>query len=782
MSSDRPKLVEFKPVPPGPLADLKEALRGLYLSAQPATLDDIHAAIKRLDNVAEENPAVAVDAIPARDAIRGILRDATLPANLQHVLAVAAGLLYRRRTEEELAHATVLDNPDVERIRRLWELAALHLQRPLGRLISEITPRDLMVSRALGDTHLPPYVKRAHDQDLQDLVDAAEAGGSGIAILVSDSTSGKTRACYEALRRLGDGWRVWPTSGGPAAMLADLPRVGPRTVVWLDEAQEYLLLPPQADVLADGLHDLLTAPARAPVLVLGTLWPENRDALRRRSPSQRLLDGRFITVPTTFDNQARKAALDTGDPHLVEAVRSAEDGAVVQYLAGVPDLMGRVTDASAPARALLEAAADARRLDHPEDIPKILLITATPGYLDARERRRLTRDPDWAAKAFDSLTWLGKGDMSPLHPSDDNTMHRLENYLDQHLRRARRKVPPPVAFWDACVAHTPLPHVNRLGKLAYERLLYDYAIGLHRRAADAGDADSLAEWAAILRVRDNLDGLTALSEERPEAGVFLQLARLHARRHDADQAKLAWRRAEAADHRGPDRSVMLDIGRLDPEWAAQRWRDWAADHTIRPLELVLELDALGLVDEAIAECRTCLGQDGAAARILLTLYDKRGDDQATLRALDELPELKQVKDHRTVQRLLGTQPASGPPADDIRTTAARLHKAGDLDALRQHGAQHPDKVVLRHLTELLLERGHEEQVQALTETSRGANQAYTTFLVQEARWHDLGRLVVEGNYWASSALRAHLNGDHDLDSTACQIKRHGLTPDGTVAG
>jgi hypothetical protein len=780
MSSDRPRLVEFKPVPPGPLADLKDALRRLYLSARPATLDDIHDAIERLDDAAAENPAVTVDAIPARDAIRGILGDATFPANLQNVIAVAAGLLHRHRTRDALVHATVRGNPDVEHIRRLWELAAL--QRPLGRLISEITPRNLMVSRALGDTHLPPYVKRPHDEELRKLVDAAEAGTSGIAILVSDSTSGKTRACYEALRGLGPDWRVWPTSEGPAAILADLSRVGPRTVVWLDEAQEYLIVPPQADAIANGLLGLLTDRDRAPVLILGTLWPESRDALVRRFPSNRLVEGCFIPVPVVFDEQARQAALETGDPHLVEAVQSAQDGAVVQYLAGVPDLMDRVENASAPARALFEAVGDARRFGHAEEIPEVLLIAAAPGYLDGRERRRLDRDPHWTVTTFESLSWLGSGDMSPLHPSDDGTTHRLEDYLDQHLRRTRRTVPPPAAFWEACVAHTPPPHLNRLGRFASERFLYDYAISLHRRAADVGDTDSLAEWAAILRVRDDLDGLTKLTKERPEPRVFLQLARLYARRHDVDKAKAAFRCAEDAGHHLPDGMVMAEIGRLDPEWAAQRWRGWAANDTVSPLKLVYELDALGLVDEAIDACRACLNEDDDnAAYVLLTLYGKHRDDEAIFRALGELPALKQMRHHPVVQRLLGIQPMSKWPPDDIRQVAYRLHEAGDLDALCRHAAEHPDKVVRRHLTELLLERGHEDEARALAERSKGANRAYTAWLVQQARWRDLGRLIAEGNQRASDALRAHLNGDHDLNSTAQRIKRYGLTPDGDLA-
>lgn len=781
MSPDRPRLVEFEPVPPGPLADLKDALRGLYLSAQPATLDDIRKAIERLDGAAEDNPAVVMDALPARDAIRGVIGDATFPANLQHVLATAAGLLHRHRTGEEIAGAAVRGNPEVERIRRLWELAAMY--RPPGRLVREISPRDLMVSRALGHPHLTPYIRRAHDQQLSELVEAAKAGKSGIAVLVSDSTSGKTRACYQALLDLGGKWRVWPTAGGPTAMLSELPRVAPYTVVWLDEAQEYLLLPPEADALAEGLLELVSDHDRAPVLILGTLWPEHRDALMRRFAPRRLLDDRFITVPATFDRQAIDAALGTGDPHLAEAVQSAESGAVVQYLAGVPDLMGRVAEASVTARALISAAADARRFDHGADVPGNLLLIAAPGYLDLRERRRLSRFPDWDTKALESLTWLGKGDMSPLHPSEDGYAYRLEDYLDQHLRRVRRRVPPPASFWDACLAHAPLPYTNRLGKHAYQRLMYDYAIGLHQRAADAGYTDSLSEWAAILRVRDDLDGLIALSKQRPASDVFLQLARLYARRRDTEHAKLAWDQAEAAGHRGPDPRVMADLGRLDRDWAAQRWRDWATEGTVPRRRLASELHALGLEDEAIATCRACLDQgDDAAASLLLTFYGDRGDDAAARRLLDEVPQLMHAKHDRTVQRLLGAKPESGLPADDIRTRASRLHESGDLEALRRHSEAHPDKVVRRHLAELLLERGNEEEARALSEVSRGANRAFVEFLVKEARWSTLGKLIAEGNYWASSALRAHVNADHDLDATATRIKRHGLTPDGSIAG
>ena len=124
---------------------------------------------------------------------------------------------------------------------------------------------------------LPVYVPREHDAALAEVVTAAAAGTSGIAVLVGGSSTGKTRACWQALellRGLEPGWRLWHPID-PQAALAELPGVGPRTVVWLNEAQRYLDTADGAgERVAAGLRELLRDRARGPVLVLATLWPE----------------------------------------------------------------------------------------------------------------------------------------------------------------------------------------------------------------------------------------------------------------------------------------------------------------------------------------------------------------------------------------------------------------------------------------------------------------------------------------------------------------------------
>ena len=81
-----------------------------------------------------------------------------------------------------------------------------------GRPLEEVTdPFVLEVHRPVqpedappGLPVLPPYVPREHDQVLGQVVRAAAEGRSGIAVLVGGSSTGKTRACWEALALLRD--------------------------------------------------------------------------------------------------------------------------------------------------------------------------------------------------------------------------------------------------------------------------------------------------------------------------------------------------------------------------------------------------------------------------------------------------------------------------------------------------------------------------------------------------------------------------------------------------
>ncbi|PRH76759.1 hypothetical protein C6N75_23895, partial [Streptomyces solincola] len=253
-----------------------------------------------------------------------------------------------------------------------------------GRPIGQWDPHALEVhpagpgGTAVGARRLPGYVPRAHDAVLTEAVRDAVAGRSRMVVLVGSSSTGKTRAFWEAVQPLADaGWRLWhpfdPTRA--AAALDALHRVAPRTVVWLNEAQHYLGDREAGERIAAALHGLLTTPQAGPVLVLGTLWPEYAarysalPAPGEPDPHSRvreLLAGRTVGVPTAFDGQALDAAAalaQGGDRMLADALtRARASGRVAQDLAGAPELLKRYEQATPAAAALLEAAMDARRL------------------------------------------------------------------------------------------------------------------------------------------------------------------------------------------------------------------------------------------------------------------------------------------------------------------------------------------------------------------------------------------------------------------------------------
>ena len=302
---------------------------------------------------------------------------------------------------------------------------------PLGEVTD---PFALEVHRPVqpDDPHedlpvLPAYVPREHDAELARVVQAAAEGSSEIAVLVGGSSTGKTRACWEALQLLRDRpepWRLWHPidPSRPDAALRELPSIGPRTVVWLNEAQFYLDVPDGGlgERVAAGLRELLRDPARAPVLVLATLWPQFWYGLTGRpeggadphAQARELLDGHDITVPAAFTTARQQQLSQAGDARLAQAAAGAQDGQVIQFLAGAPELLARYRNAPPAAAALIHAAMDARRMGSGIGLPQAFLAAAAPGYLTDTEWDALGED--WLEQALAYTAQPCKGVRGPL--------------------------------------------------------------------------------------------------------------------------------------------------------------------------------------------------------------------------------------------------------------------------------------------------------------------------------------------------------------------------------
>ncbi|WP_202197102.1 hypothetical protein [Streptomyces spororaveus] len=678
--------------------------------------------------------------------------------------------------------------------------AVLERMRP-GRLLSEVTDPfafGLEVHRAI-DTGprsggmplpvLPAYVPRQHDQALAEVVAQAAAGENRIAVLVGGSSTGKTRACWEALhllRERDEPWRLWhpidPTRSGAA--LAELADLAPYTVVWLNEAQLYLEPDGDGEKVAAGLRALLRNPGRGPALVLATLWPDHWDTLTTRihpdvhAQARELLDGHRITVPDAFTGRDLAALAETAgsDPRLGEAAELATDGQITQYLAGVPVLLDRYHNAPPATRALIHAAMDARRLGAGLRNSLAWLAKAAPGYLTDTEWDH-TGD-DWLKHALDYVTTPCNGIPGILSPVKTGTprnqrnqrtttgqgpLYRLADYLDQHGRRHRAETIPPIDFWTAAAEHAHPADLTALGNAAWRRGLYRDAAQLHKHATTHGNPRAAAELVIRFHALHPTD-------HRPAH---------HAAAYVADDPYLAWlldvmrdpgaqEQAAAWLVRNPAVRVSLDY----PDSAAQLLNamreagaqkqavalaKWAAarvslnypDSAVKLLNAMREAGAqepaLALAERAAT--RVSLDYPDSAAQLLNAMREAGAQKQAV--ALAERAAACVSLDYpHAVAELLEAMRRAGAqePAVALAERAAAHDFPRDphavallLNAMREAGAQE-SAVVLAERAAACVSLDYPHAVAELLEAMRRAGaQEPAVALAERAAAHDFPR-------------------------------------------
>jgi hypothetical protein len=627
----RARGIRRTPLSPGPLKDLKDSIFELYVLAGRPTLDEISADVATL---ADE---LDLPALPRRDTINRVIGDARLPPRQHDAVAIAV----------VLARAAGRDRANVaDGIRKLWTRAASEsppteplpsrLGWPIGRcdpLVLEVHPA-MRLDGQQTLPELPAYVIRPHDNELAKIVNDAAGGSSRIAMLVGASSTGKTRACWQAIQKLPDEWHVWhpfdPTR--PDAAAQALARVGPHTVIWFNEAQHYLL-PANIELgerIAAGLRTLLSDPARSPVLVLGTMWPQYWDTLTGPPPpddpdqhvqARQLLNGSDIAVPDAWslaDMPALSRAGET-DRRLRDAAEHADAGRVTQYLAGVPELIQRYRNAPPTARAVITAAIDARRLGHPLPLSQDLLAHAAPHYLADVEWDQIGEDWLQRALAYTAKPCHGTaGPLTRIRPRPTGNQialrlsYRLADYLQQRGAAERASILPPAGFWDAIAATVNDPAVLRaVADSAARRGRFCRAAPLYRLAGEGGDATALWSLVDLLERAGDLSGAQALRQRAVDLGTVQTASPEAGALRQVDDFWVVMAADLADSHANEQTPTSEDFGGEAAEAAAR----WAADHG--------DPTALG----SLAELRERAG-DAEGAIQLYRQAAHRGDRQS----------------------------------------------------------------------------------------------------------------------------------------------------------
>ncbi len=354
---------------------------------------------------------------------------------------------------------------------------------PAGAVrVEEADPRRLGVHAAISvpgvpDEVPPEYVPRdvdAAESGVRAKVAAAAERG-GFMLLVGGSSVGKTRCAEEAVKALlPDWWLVHPDGPAEVAALARAP--SPRTVVWLDELQDYL----------DGDHGLTGAVMRAllnhQAVIIGTLWPDRYAAYTTvRGPGgadphareRQVLDlADVVRIAPEFSptEQHRARAAAAGDPRLQVALEAAGYG-LTQTLAAAPLLVARWEDAqtAAPyAWAVLTAALDVARLGARAPLSTEFLRAAAVDYCTSSQQAEAPED--WFEQALAYATEKLHGAAAALSPAGAGmgqiAGYTAADYLIQHASRERRYARVPASTWDAALSHIRDP--DDTARLAWE--------------------------------------------------------------------------------------------------------------------------------------------------------------------------------------------------------------------------------------------------------------------------------------------------------------------------
>lgn len=351
-----------------------------------------------------------------------------------------------------------------------------------GRLVREITdpvrvgvyPAAYPDSGAAG-SYTPPFVPRDQSAALEEAVQSG-----GFVLVVGESTAGKSRAAFEAMRaRLPDHAFVRPLDrAGLRAAVAVVERQR-RCVVWLDDLSTYL----GDDGLSLHLLDRLLGDDFRHVLVLATMRVQERgqdETVRTGDPSgaepsrmrrevlDRAVEIRIDRVWTSAE--LTRAASFAADTRIAAALEHSTEFGVAEYLAAGPKLLTTWRDGWAPGThprgaAIVAGAVDARRAGFFDGLSPELLRSLHDHYLQERGSVRL-RPESWD----DALAWATQARYATsglLVPTDPDH-YLVFDYLPDAIDAAPDTAPIPEATWRLLIANASPSQAADLGWAAYE--------------------------------------------------------------------------------------------------------------------------------------------------------------------------------------------------------------------------------------------------------------------------------------------------------------------------
>jgi eukaryotic-like serine/threonine-protein kinase len=389
----------------------------------------------------------------------------------------------------------------------------------LGVHRAEALPKGRLGEAANG---VPAYIPRDVDAELR----SALRRGS-FTVLVGESTAGKSRAAFEAMRsEVPDRLLAVPAGWESLAVVVTTLADRRPSVLWLDDLERFM----GPTGLTPAMIADLTEPVDRDVIVLATMRASEYDrfAARReatvsdpdwfawRASLEVLRRAQVITMNRLWSpSELNAAARFAGDPRIAKALEHAHLFGVAETLTAGPELVRDWRNAWAPgthprAAALVTAAVDCRRAGLDDPVSRDLLEKLHNHYLRIRGGHALRPEPlgeawAWALQPVHGASSL----IIPTGSAEESPKYLAFDYLldlpDQE--------PVPLETWELLITHTDKAQAERVAGAAFWHVP---VVALH--AVNTGSIDNVFLRAtAAAEVEDYTQAIRLLEDELQRA-------------------------------------------------------------------------------------------------------------------------------------------------------------------------------------------------------------------------------------------------------------------------
>ena len=344
------------------------------------------------------------------------------------------------------------------------------------------------------------YVVRDIDGELREQLKVG-----GFVLLVGDSTAGKSRAAFEAIRdTLADHALIWPQSRDAIAVAVAKAEQEPRCVVWLDELERYL---GPGGLTAAHPGQFLDGKGRHHRVIMATIRAAEQERITSRVPGddagrqgandiRRVLEqAHTIRVARMFSpDELQRARTRDGDARIADALSHADSYGLAEYLAAGPELLGDWEDARASSEgphargaALVAAAVDIRRAGYISSLARPLLDQVHERYLDDPEHANVPRED--ADEAWAWATLRRRATAALLRPAEPDLVEVFDYLVNTVQRRLGPLGPVAEPVVLAALDFASPADADSIGDVAYAQGRYLMAERASRKACQVKTAD-----------------------------------------------------------------------------------------------------------------------------------------------------------------------------------------------------------------------------------------------------------------------------------------------------